>query len=59
MHPYRPIRKGDWKLVHWYEDELYDLAEDMSEQNDLATERSGKSQRTGKGPESVAEGSGR
>jgi len=41
VHPYSAIRKGDWKLVHWYEGdrvELYDLSEDISEQNDLAAE---------------------
>ena len=33
------IRKGDWKLIHYWEDErdeLYLLKEDVSEQNDLA-----------------------
>ena len=32
------IRKGDWKLIHYYEDErkeLYNLAEDLSEQKDM------------------------
>ncbi len=34
------IRKGDWKLIHYYEDgheELYNLKEDLSETTDLAT----------------------
>jgi arylsulfatase A-like enzyme len=33
------IREGDWKLIEWYEDgklELYDLANDLSEQHNLA-----------------------
>jgi arylsulfatase A-like enzyme len=33
------IREGDWKLVEWYEDgrlELYNLADDTSEKNNLA-----------------------
>ncbi|MGE9268216.1 MAG: sulfatase [Verrucomicrobiales bacterium] len=35
------IREGDWKLIHYYEDgrdELYQLASDPSEQNDLAAQ---------------------
>lgn len=46
--PYSVIRQGDWKLVHWYEKEtweLYNLAEDMGEKNDLAAQK----------PEKVAE----
>ncbi|MBU3011340.1 sulfatase [Polaribacter vadi] len=34
------IRKGDWKLIHYYEDgrkELYNIAKDISETNDVAT----------------------
>ncbi|MDX2413899.1 MAG: sulfatase [Bacteroidales bacterium] len=34
------IRKGDWKLIHFYEDqheELYMLRDDLSETNDLAS----------------------
>ena len=34
------IRKGDWKLIHYYEDgndELYQLSKDIGEQNNLAT----------------------
>jgi arylsulfatase A-like enzyme len=37
--PGAAIRKGDWKLVEWMEDdrvELYNLAEDIGEQTDLA-----------------------
>ena len=33
------IRRGNWKLIHYYEDgrnELYDLANDASEQSDLS-----------------------
>jgi arylsulfatase A-like enzyme len=33
------VRSGDWKLIHYWEDgrdELYNLAEDIGEQNDLA-----------------------
>lgn len=33
------IREGDWKLIHYWEDghnELYDLADDIGEQHDLA-----------------------
>ncbi|NVK49268.1 MAG: sulfatase, partial [Cyclobacteriaceae bacterium] len=33
------IRKGDWKLIYWYKDqkiELYNLAEDIQEKNNLA-----------------------
>ncbi|MBT33264.1 MAG: sulfatase [Thalassobius sp.] len=35
------IREGDWKLIHYWEDdrnELYNLANDVSEQEDLATQ---------------------
>jgi arylsulfatase A-like enzyme len=35
------IRYGDWKLIYWYMDgkkELYNLREDIGEQNDLASE---------------------
>ena len=33
------LRRGDWKLIHYYEDgrnELYDLSQDAGERNDLA-----------------------
>jgi len=36
------VLDGDWKLIEWYEDgrtELYDLAVDIGEQKDLASER--------------------
>jgi arylsulfatase A-like enzyme len=39
--PYSAIRAGDWRLVHFYEDdhvELYNLAEDVGEANDLAAQ---------------------
>lgn len=35
------IRKGAWKLIHYYEDgrdELYNLTNDLKEQNDVATD---------------------
>ncbi len=35
------MRSGDWKLIHYYEDgrnELYDLAHDIGEQSDLASQ---------------------
>ena len=34
------VRDGDWKLIEWYEDgrlELFNLRDDLGEQNDLAT----------------------
>ena len=37
--PYSSVRDGEWKLLHFYEDdrvELYDLATDPAEQHDLA-----------------------
>jgi len=37
--PYSAVREGDWRLVHFYEDdrvELYDLAHDPEEKADLA-----------------------
>jgi len=39
--PSSVIRKGEWKLIHYWEDgrnELYNLAEDMGEQRDLAAQ---------------------
>ena len=39
--PYSAIRDGDWRLVEFYEDgrvELFNLAEDISEERDLAGE---------------------
>ena len=43
--PYSAIREGDWKLIHFFEDnhvELYDLAHDLSEKTDLAATNPGK-----------------
>jgi arylsulfatase A-like enzyme len=40
--PYAAVRKGDHKLIEYMEDgraELYDLANDLGEQNDLADEQ--------------------
>jgi arylsulfatase A-like enzyme len=37
--PYSAIRAGDWRLIHFYEDnhvELYNLKDDISEKRDLA-----------------------
>ena len=38
--PYSIIRKGDWKLIHYYQDQpqLFNLADDLSEANDLASQ---------------------
>ena len=39
--PHSAIRDGDWRLVHFYEDghaELYNLADDVGEERDLATD---------------------
>lgn len=46
--PSSMIRSGDWKLIYYHEDgrtELYDLANDIGEQSDLAADH----------PEKVAE----
>ena len=40
MTPASAIRQGNWKLIHYYEDdrmELYDLSQDRGEQHDLAS----------------------
>jgi arylsulfatase A-like enzyme len=40
--PCSSVRVGDWKLIHWIEDdsvELFDLATDLSEKNDLAAQQ--------------------
>ena len=45
MTPASAIRDGNWKLIHYYEDdriELFNLATDKSEQNDLSAEQSAK-----------------
>ena len=37
--PHGVVRQGDWKLIEWYEDgalELYDIAQDAGEKNNLA-----------------------
>lgn len=37
--PGAAIRRGDWKLIEWFEDnraELYNLKDDLGEQTDLA-----------------------
>ena len=42
--PYSAIRMGDYKLIHFYEDgrdELYNLAADIGESNDLSTTEPG------------------
>ncbi len=39
-NPSSIIRKGDWKLIHYWEDdndELYNIAKDLNERNDLAS----------------------
>lgn len=39
--PVSAVRKGDWKLLHYYEDdrvELYNVRQDMGERNNLASE---------------------
>ncbi|MEZ6039698.1 MAG: sulfatase [Planctomycetaceae bacterium] len=40
-HPHSAIRRGNWKLIYFHENdrvELYDLKSDISEQNDLSDE---------------------
>jgi arylsulfatase A-like enzyme len=42
LAPYSIVRAGDWKLIRHYEDgriELYNVRDDLSEQNDLSQER--------------------
>ncbi|HKK74563.1 MAG TPA: sulfatase [Saprospiraceae bacterium] len=39
--PHAVLRQGSWKLIHYWEDdrdELYNLAQDLSEENDLAAQ---------------------
>jgi arylsulfatase A-like enzyme len=41
--PVAAMRQGDWKLIEWYEDnrvELFNLSQDLSEKNDLASQES-------------------
>jgi arylsulfatase A len=45
--PYSVVRAGDWKLIHWYEGdrwELYNLRADVSEAHDLTGQEPGKLQ---------------
>ncbi|MHC5003134.1 MAG: sulfatase [Planctomycetota bacterium] len=45
IHPFTSIRAGDWKLVYFHAEqrlELYDLATDIGERNDLASARPGR-----------------
>ena len=45
------IRRGDWKLIHYYEDgrkELYNLSKDLSETTDLASDYPAKVQELNK-----------
>jgi arylsulfatase A-like enzyme len=44
VRPWSVVRSGDWKLIRFYEDEreeLYNIAADESESNDLAATRPG------------------
>jgi arylsulfatase A-like enzyme len=46
--PGAAIRRGDWKLIEWFEDqrvELYNVKEDISEKHDLASEQPGLADR--------------
>ena len=46
--PHSAVRDGDWRLVHFYEDdrvELYHLRDDPEEKHDLAATRSGEAKR--------------
>lgn len=39
--PYTAVRSGDWRAIHFYEDdriELYNLKDDLGERNDLSAE---------------------
>ncbi|MEX2579247.1 MAG: sulfatase [Verrucomicrobiales bacterium] len=54
-HHHRPaaaIREGNWKLIQYLDDtgekELYNLAEDIGEQNDLSGEKAGRAADLGK-----------
>jgi arylsulfatase A-like enzyme len=47
LGPFTIVRVGDWKLIHFYEDdrwELYDLAHDLSETQELSASRADKLQ---------------
>jgi len=46
--PAAAIRRGDWKLIEWQEDnrvELFDLAHDLGEENDLAAREAARAER--------------
>ena len=46
--PYSAVRDGDWRLVHFYEDdrvELYNLRDDPEEKHDLVATKSGEAKR--------------
>ena len=48
MTPASAIRVGDWKLIHYYEDdrrELYNLTSDPGEQKDLSKSHSSDANR--------------
>lgn len=48
--PQSAVRKGNWKLIRFHEDEhdaLYDLSTDRAEQNDLSEENPGIAKRLG------------
>lgn len=45
--PGAALRRGDWKLIEWFEDnriELYDLARDVGETHDLAAQEPARAQ---------------
>ena len=47
--PCSSVRVGDWKLIHWIEDdsvELFNLATDLSEKHDLAAQHPDRVQQT-------------
>ncbi len=46
--PYSAVREGDWKLIHFFEDdhvELYNLKDDLSEKTDLAKSNAAQADR--------------
>lgn len=43
--PGTAVRRGDWKLIHWFEDdrwELFNIANDLSEKNNVAAQNPDK-----------------
>ena len=55
--PAGAIRAGDWKLIEFFETgkiELYNLAEDIGEKNDLAKKMPDRAKATARGPQDVA-----